>query len=67
MIELLLEYGANPALPNTVDNRAAAAMAAHRGRSAVPALFEQRGAANNAAFARFGAGPPRCRCVPLRC
>jgi ankyrin repeat protein len=43
MIELLLEHGADPWLPDTREGRSAAAMAAHRGRRAVLALFQQRG------------------------
>ena len=45
MIELLLEYGADPALVNTRDGRSATAMAAHRGRGDVLALLTQRGIA----------------------
>jgi ankyrin repeat protein len=44
MIELLVEHGANPSLPNTHDGRSATAMAAHRGRRAALVLFLQRGA-----------------------
>jgi ankyrin repeat protein len=44
-IELLLDYGADPALPNARDGRSATAMAAHRGRGDVLALFTQRGIA----------------------
>ena len=43
MIELLLDHGANPALPNIHDGRTAAAMAARRGRGDVLELFKQRG------------------------
>jgi ankyrin repeat protein len=43
MIELLLDYGADPMLPNTRDGRSATAMAAHRGRGDVLALLTQRG------------------------
>ncbi len=42
-IELLLDYGADPGVKNTRDGRSAVAMAAHRGRSDVLALFEHRG------------------------
>jgi len=42
MIELLLDHGADPALPNACDGRSAAAMAARRGRGDVLALLEQR-------------------------
>jgi ankyrin repeat protein len=45
MIELLLDYGADPALPNTQDGRSATTMAAHRGRGDVLALLTQRGIA----------------------
>jgi ankyrin repeat protein len=45
MIELLLDYGSDPALPNTRDGRSATAMAAHRGRGDVLALLTQRGTA----------------------
>jgi ankyrin repeat protein len=44
-IELLLDYGADPAISNTRDGRSATAMAAHRGRGDVLALFAQRGIA----------------------
>ncbi len=44
MIELLVDHGANPSLPNTHDGRSATAMAAHRGRRAALVLFQQRGA-----------------------
>ena len=42
-IELLLDHGANPALPNTREGRSATAMAARRGRGDVLTLLEQRG------------------------
>ena len=45
MIELLLDHGAEPALPNTRDGRSATAMAAHRGRGDVLGLLTQRGVA----------------------
>ena len=45
IIESLLDYGADPAIPNTRDGRSAAAMAAHRGRGDVLALFTERGIA----------------------
>lgn len=41
-IAALLDYGADPRLKNTRDGRSAIAMAAHRGRGDVLALFEQR-------------------------
>ena len=44
IIELLVEHGANPSLPNTHDDRSATAIAAHRGRRAALVLFQQRGA-----------------------
>jgi ankyrin repeat protein len=44
MIELLVEHGANPSLPNRQDGRSATAIAAHRGRRAAIVLFQQRGA-----------------------
>ena len=44
-IELLLDYGADPAISNARDGRSATAMAAHRGRGDVLALFTQRGIA----------------------
>jgi ankyrin repeat protein len=44
MIELLVDHGANPSLPNTHDGRSATAIAAHRGRRAALVLFQQRGA-----------------------
>jgi ankyrin repeat protein len=44
MIELLVEHGANPSLPNTHDGRSATAMAAHRGRRAALLLFQRQGA-----------------------
>ena len=44
MIELLIDHGANPSLPNTHDGRSATAIAAHRGRRAALVLFQQRGA-----------------------
>jgi ankyrin repeat protein len=43
MIELLLDHGADPAIPNPRDGRTATAMAAHRGRGDVLALFKERG------------------------
>ena len=43
MIELLLDHGADPAIPNPRDGRTAAAMAAHRGRGDVLTLFNERG------------------------
>jgi ankyrin repeat protein len=45
IIESLLDYGAAPAILNTRDGRSAAAMAAHRGRGDVLALFTKRGIA----------------------
>src|SRR5688500_4175976 len=45
MIELLVEHGADPSLPNRSDGRSATAMAARRGRGAALMLFQQRGAA----------------------
>ncbi len=45
MIELLLDHAADPALKNTRDGRSATAMATHRGRGDVLALFDQRGVA----------------------
>ena len=44
MIELLVDHGANPSLPNTHDGRSATAIAAQRGRRAALVLFQQRGA-----------------------
>ena len=44
MIELLLDYGADPALPNR-DGKSAIAIAARRGRAAALDLFERRGTA----------------------
>jgi ankyrin repeat protein len=46
-IELLLDYGADPAQKNNRDGRSTTLMAAHRGRGDVLALFEQRGIALN--------------------
>lgn len=43
MIALLLDRGANPALPNTRDGRSATVMAARRGRGDVLSLLQQRG------------------------
>jgi ankyrin repeat protein len=43
IIELLLDHAANPSLLNPHDGTSATAMAAHRGRGDVLALFEQRG------------------------
>jgi ankyrin repeat protein len=43
-IEILLDYGADPALPNR-DGISAIAIAAHRGRGAALDLFERRGTA----------------------
>jgi ankyrin repeat protein len=45
IIELLLDHGADPALPNTRDGRPAPVMAAHRGRGDVLSLLVQRGTA----------------------
>jgi ankyrin repeat protein len=45
MIELLIEHGADPSLPNRSDGRSATAMAARRGRRSALVLFQQRGAA----------------------
>jgi ankyrin repeat protein len=45
MIELLVEHGADPSLPNRSDGRSATAVAARRGRRAALMLFQQRGAA----------------------
>jgi ankyrin repeat protein len=45
MIELLLDYGADPALTNGRDGRSAAVMAVRRGRADVLALLRVRGAA----------------------
>ena len=45
MIELLVEHGADPSLPNRSDGRSATAIAARRGRRSALALFQQRGAA----------------------
>jgi ankyrin repeat protein len=45
MIELLVEHGADPSLPNRSDGRSATAIAARRGRRAALVLFQQRGAA----------------------
>jgi ankyrin repeat protein len=47
MIELLLEHAADPALETTHDGKSATAMAAHRGRGDVLALFAQRGVARS--------------------
>ncbi len=44
MIELLVEHGADPSLPNGSDGRSATAIAARRGRRAALVLFQQRGA-----------------------
>ena len=44
MIELLLDHGADPALPNR-DGKSAIAIAARRGRAAALDLFERRGSA----------------------
>jgi ankyrin repeat protein len=46
MIEVLLDYGADPALPSR-DDRSAIAMAARRGRGDALDLFERRGTAIN--------------------
>ena len=43
IIELLLDYGADPALKNKRDGRSAIAMAAHRGRADVLNALEKRG------------------------
>lgn len=43
IIELLLDYGADPGLTNTRDGRSATAMAAARGRGDVLAALERRG------------------------
>ncbi len=43
MIELLLDYGADPSLKNTRDGRSATAMAAHGGRGDVLRMLEERG------------------------
>jgi hypothetical protein len=45
MIELLVEHGADPSLPNQSDGRSATVIAARRGRRSALALFQQRGAA----------------------
>ena len=45
MIELLVEHGADPSLPNRSDGRSATAIAARRGRRAALVLFQQGGAA----------------------
>jgi len=45
MIELLVEHGADPSLPNRADGRSATAIAARRGRRSVLALFQRLGAA----------------------
>jgi ankyrin repeat protein len=45
IVELLLDYGADPAILNTRDGRSATAMAAHRGRGDVLALLQHRGIA----------------------
>jgi ankyrin repeat protein len=45
MIELLVEHGADPSLPNSADGRSAATIAARRGRRAALVFFQQRGAA----------------------
>jgi ankyrin repeat protein len=45
MIELLIEHGADPSLPNGSDGRSATAIAARRGRGSAVALFQERGAA----------------------
>jgi ankyrin repeat protein len=45
MIELLVEHGADPSLPNGSDGRSATAIAARRGRRSALALFQQLGAA----------------------
>jgi ankyrin repeat protein len=45
MIELLVEHGADPSLPNHSDGRSATAIAAWRGRRSALAFFQQRGAA----------------------
>src|SRR5437899_5237234 len=45
IIELLLDHGADPALPNTRDGRPAPVMAAHRGRGDVLGLLARRGTA----------------------
>jgi len=44
-IELLLDYGADPALKNVHTGRTAAVMAARRGRGDLLALFKERGVA----------------------
>ncbi|HEY1380258.1 MAG TPA: ankyrin repeat domain-containing protein [Gemmataceae bacterium] len=44
-VELLLDHGADPALPNTLDGRSAAALAARRGRGDVLAALDLRGVA----------------------
>jgi ankyrin repeat protein len=41
MIELLVEHGADPSLPNRADGRSATAIAARRGRRSVLALFQR--------------------------
>ena len=43
IVQLLLDHGANPTLQNSRDGRSAIAIAAHRGRSDVLDLFQQRG------------------------
>jgi ankyrin repeat protein len=45
MIELLVEHGADPSLPNRSDGRSATEIAARRGRRSALALFQQLGAA----------------------
>jgi ankyrin repeat protein len=45
MIELLVEHGADPSLPNGSGGRSATAIAARRGRRSALALFQQLGAA----------------------
>jgi ankyrin repeat protein len=45
MIELLIEHGADPSLPNGSDGRSATAIAARRGRRSALTFFQQRGAA----------------------
>jgi ankyrin repeat protein len=45
MIELLVEHGADPSLPNRSDGRSATTIAARPGRAAALVLFQQEGAA----------------------
>src|SRR5689334_22435146 len=45
MIELLLDHGGDPSLPDGAGGRSATAIAAQRGRRSALVLFQQRGAA----------------------